>query len=75
MFPPARPHFSGLQYGCRHFAAAERTRMQLQQKTQVIDARAVAVEMTMLMVYALLTGVAVAVLIAVPVVWLSIAAS
>lgn len=45
--------------------------MQLQQKTTAFNARAVALEMTALMGYALLTGLAVSVLIALPVVWLS----
>ena len=49
--------------------------MQIQQKTTAFNARAVALEMAALMVYALLTGVAAAVLIAVPVAWLSLAVS
>ncbi len=49
--------------------------MQNHQKTVTFNARAVALEMTALVAYALLTGVAVSVLVALPVVWLSIAAS
>jgi len=64
------------KYGCRHpIAAAERIRMQLQQKMTAVDARAVALDMTMLLAYALLSGVVVSVLVAVPVVLLSANAS
>lgn len=49
--------------------------MQLQQKSTAISARTVAREMTALVAYALLTGVAVSVLVALPVAWLAVAAS
>ena len=49
--------------------------MQLQQKMTAVDARAVALDMTMLLAYALLSGVVVSVLVAVPVVLLSANAS
>lgn len=49
--------------------------MNTQQKATAINARAVAIEMTALMAYALLMGVVVSVLVAMPVLLLSVTVS
>jgi hypothetical protein len=55
--------------------AAERVPMQFQRRPAALCARTVGVEMTLLMLYALMVGVAVAILVAMPVVLLVATAS
>jgi hypothetical protein len=73
--PPRLPQLQALKYRCRQSAAAERKEtMQFEKRPSALCARTVAVEMTNLVIYGVLTGTAVAIVMAVPVVLLSAAA-